>query len=97
MVPRNAVLGGWGGMRTAALGLSVELTVGRRNADLDGGDACECSCGLRWRSMWGHEALSWIGERHANCATGTSVGPLWGYARLAFVVEAQANCATGAF
>eukprot|EP00959_Pyramimonas_sp_CCMP1952_P209941 4392601-Pyramimonas_sp.AAC.1 len=62
-------------MRTAPLGHSLELPLGPPNAVLGGGTAC----GLRhwdlwWSSLWGHEALYWVGEPHAHCATGTVVG-----------------------
>eukprot|EP00959_Pyramimonas_sp_CCMP1952_P365785 7660635-Pyramimonas_sp.AAC.1 len=50
-----------------------------RNAVLGGGDACELRhWDLRWSSLWGHEALCWAGETHANCATGTFGGAPYG-------------------
>eukprot|EP00959_Pyramimonas_sp_CCMP1952_P370363 7756581-Pyramimonas_sp.AAC.1 len=42
------------------------------------GDACELRLwDLRWSSLWGHEALYWVGETHANCASGTFGGAPW--------------------
>ena len=54
-------------MRAAALGPSVELPVGPRNAVLGGADACEFRhWDRRWSSLWGHETLPWVGEPHAR-------------------------------
>ena len=48
---------GWGRVRNLPLGPSVERPMGARNAVLGGGDACEHPhWGLRWGSLWGHEA-----------------------------------------
>eukprot|EP00959_Pyramimonas_sp_CCMP1952_P231792 4844439-Pyramimonas_sp.AAC.1 len=59
-------------MRAVPLGPSVELPMGPRSAALGGGTACGlCHWDLRWSSLWGHEALPWVGELHAGCATGT--------------------------
>eukprot|EP00959_Pyramimonas_sp_CCMP1952_P212060 4437923-Pyramimonas_sp.AAC.1 len=52
-------------MRTSPLGPSVELPMGPRSAVLTGGNACEQRhWGVRWSSLWRHEALYWVGEMH---------------------------------
>eukprot|EP00959_Pyramimonas_sp_CCMP1952_P443412 9283192-Pyramimonas_sp.AAC.1 len=57
-------------MRTQSLGPSVELPMEPRRVVLGGGNACECRhWGLRWSTLWGHEALHWVGEPHADTAT----------------------------
>eukprot|EP00959_Pyramimonas_sp_CCMP1952_P288659 6036567-Pyramimonas_sp.AAC.1 len=49
--------------------------MGPRSAVIGGGDACELShCRLRWSSLWGHEALSWVALRHANDVAGSFGG-----------------------
>eukprot|EP00959_Pyramimonas_sp_CCMP1952_P172907 3613290-Pyramimonas_sp.AAC.1 len=58
-------------MRPVPLEPSVELPMGPRSAVLGGVDACGlCHWNLRWSSLWGHEALSWVALTHAACATG---------------------------
>eukprot|EP00959_Pyramimonas_sp_CCMP1952_P164479 3438670-Pyramimonas_sp.AAC.1 len=58
-------------MRTVPRGPSVELPMGPRSAVLGGGTACGLRhWDLRWSSLWGHEALYWVWETHADCAAG---------------------------
>eukprot|EP00959_Pyramimonas_sp_CCMP1952_P255880 5344621-Pyramimonas_sp.AAC.1 len=62
-------------MRPVPLEPPVELPVGPLNAVLGGVDACGlCHSSLRWRSLWGHEAPSWVALTHAACATGAFGG-----------------------
>eukprot|EP00959_Pyramimonas_sp_CCMP1952_P062596 1308805-Pyramimonas_sp.AAC.1 len=43
--------------KTPPLGPEVDLLIGPRHAVLGGGDVCEHRhWGLRWASLWGHEA-----------------------------------------
>eukprot|EP00959_Pyramimonas_sp_CCMP1952_P364777 7639002-Pyramimonas_sp.AAC.1 len=67
-------------MRTALRGPSEGRHMGPRSAVLGGEDARGRRHGdLLWGSKWGHEALYWVRETHADCATGTfggaSMGP----------------------
>eukprot|EP00959_Pyramimonas_sp_CCMP1952_P172682 3608189-Pyramimonas_sp.AAC.1 len=49
--------------------------MGPQNGVLGGGDACGLRHGdLGWGPLWGHEALYWVRETHADCATGTFGG-----------------------
>eukprot|EP00959_Pyramimonas_sp_CCMP1952_P071117 1484894-Pyramimonas_sp.AAC.1 len=42
--------------------------MGPRNAVLSGGCACgRRREGLRWRPLWGHEALCWVGNASEPC------------------------------
>ena len=63
--------------------------------------SCEyrrCEYRIRWRSIWGHETLSWVGETHVSAATGAFGGAPYGATkRFLGWVETHANCATGAF
>eukprot|EP00959_Pyramimonas_sp_CCMP1952_P107246 2242422-Pyramimonas_sp.AAC.1 len=66
-------------MRTAPLGPSLELLLGPRSAVMGGGGACELRLWrLRWSPLWGHETLSWVGERHANTPIGAFGGVPYG-------------------
>ena len=61
------------------LGPSVELPLGPRNAVLGGGDACGLRhWDIRWSSLWGHEALCWMGKRHVDTAAGALGGAPYG-------------------
>eukprot|EP00959_Pyramimonas_sp_CCMP1952_P446757 9354679-Pyramimonas_sp.AAC.1 len=66
-------------MWTPPLGQSVELPVGPRHAVL----SWKCArgrrhWGIRWSSLWGHEALCWVGEAHVDTATGAFGGDPYG-------------------
>eukprot|EP00959_Pyramimonas_sp_CCMP1952_P363169 7605072-Pyramimonas_sp.AAC.1 len=69
-------------MRTGALGPSVELPMGPRNAVLGG-------CAGRMRTvalgpsagLWGHETLYWVCGPHADGSAGTFGGASKGAAK----------------
>eukprot|EP00959_Pyramimonas_sp_CCMP1952_P021710 457522-Pyramimonas_sp.AAC.1 len=64
---------------TGALGGAPYGPPGPRSAVLDGGDARgHHHWGLRWSSLWGHEALCWVGETVVDTATGALGGAPYG-------------------
>eukprot|EP00959_Pyramimonas_sp_CCMP1952_P285061 5960342-Pyramimonas_sp.AAC.1 len=71
-------------MRTEPLGPSVELPLGPRNAVLGEGDARGLRhWGLRWSSLWGHEALYRVRGGRMHCTTGTNRWrSFWGHKTL---------------
>eukprot|EP00959_Pyramimonas_sp_CCMP1952_P211586 4428073-Pyramimonas_sp.AAC.1 len=63
----------------AATGAFGGAPYGPRNAVLGGGDACgPCLWSLRWSSLWGHEALSWVAMTRADAPAGALCGAPYG-------------------
>eukprot|EP00959_Pyramimonas_sp_CCMP1952_P115473 2413915-Pyramimonas_sp.AAC.1 len=86
-------------MRTPRLRPSVELPMGKRNAVLGRGDACE-------HPHWGHRWSPPMGLRNAALGGGTAYGhphwglrwsSPWGYETVPWVGEPHAGTPTGAF
>eukprot|EP00959_Pyramimonas_sp_CCMP1952_P278823 5829934-Pyramimonas_sp.AAC.1 len=66
-------------MPAPRMGPSVLLPVGPRNAVLGVADACaHPHWGLRWSSVWGHEAMYWVWRTHAASPTGAFGGAAYG-------------------
>eukprot|EP00959_Pyramimonas_sp_CCMP1952_P098776 2064840-Pyramimonas_sp.AAC.1 len=57
--------------------------MGPRSAVLGAADACgPPHCGLRWSSIWGHEALYWVWRTHAGSPIGAfGEAPCYGATR----------------